>query len=117
MAGSASKQEQQQLVEPVNRWVSHRSFVDILIAVKVLVEGGELTWDQRGLITVVLPARMPDLEFKTGTKWRHAYLMLAEHVRTNTPFCCIDEMALEELEECLTRAAAEECRQHGGHSE
>ena len=108
MAGAASKREQQQLVEPVNRWVSHRSFVDILIAVKVLVEGGELTWDQRRLITVVLPARMPDLEFTTRTMRRPAYLMLAEHVRTNTPLCCIDTLVLEDLEECLTKAADDE---------
>ena len=89
----------------MNQWVPHRPFVDILAAVRVLVEGGEVTWDQRGLITQVLPARMSELEHKTDTKRRHAYLMLVENVRTNMPFCCIDEMALEDLEECLTRAA------------
>ena len=104
MAGAASKQ---QLVERANQWVPHRSFADILAAVKVLVEGKELTWDQRGLITQVLPARMSDLAFKTDTTWQHAYLMLAEHVRTNTPLCCIDAMALEGLEECLTKAVDE----------
>ena len=86
----------------------HRTFSDILVAVKAFRAGEELTWDQMGLITQALTSRMKSLESLTGTRRRHAYCMLAERIRNHTPLNCVEEMALEELEECLQLAQDEE---------
>ncbi len=88
----------------------HRSFAEILVAVKSFRAGEDLTWDHRGLLTQALPMRMGALEDLTGTKRRHTYLMLADRIRTNAPLNCVEELALEELEECLKLAQDEESR-------
>ena len=100
---------EQQVEHEAGRWVQHRAFAEILVAVKALKDGKALTWDHRGLITQALPARMTDLERMTGTRKAPAFRLIVSRVQKDQlAFNGFEQMVLEELEECLMEGQDEE---------